>query len=47
MAIRTWSRVLLAALGDPVLAAASQLGVAFGLGIVRLSRTFPVDQENQ
>jgi hypothetical protein len=47
MAIRTWSRVLLAALGVAMLAAASQLGVAFGLGIVRLSRTFPVDQENQ
>ncbi|MFC0526441.1 hypothetical protein [Phytohabitans kaempferiae] len=47
MAIRTWSRVLLAALGVAMLAAASQLGVAFGLGIVRLSRTFAVDQENQ
>ncbi|MGN9906179.1 hypothetical protein ACTMTJ_01375 [Phytohabitans sp. LJ34] len=47
MAIRTWSRVLLAALGVAMLAAASQLGVAFGLGVVRLSRTFPVDQENQ
>jgi len=39
--------VLLAALGVAMLAAASQLGVAFGLGVVRLSRTFPVDQENQ
>ncbi|BCB86770.1 hypothetical protein Psuf_040830 [Phytohabitans suffuscus] len=39
--------MLLAALGVAMLAAASQLGVAFGLGIVRLSRTFPVDQENQ
>lgn len=39
--------MLLAALGVAMLAAASQLGVAFGLGVVRLSRTFPVDQENQ
>ena len=39
--------MLLTALGVAMLAAASQLGVAFGLGVVRLSRTFQVDQENQ
>ncbi|GAA4688216.1 hypothetical protein [Phytohabitans rumicis] len=47
MALRTWSKVLLAALGVGLLAGASQLGVAFGLGIVRLSRTFPTGEENQ
>jgi hypothetical protein len=40
MAFRTWARILLATLGVAALAGAGQLGVAYGLGIVRLTRVF-------
>jgi hypothetical protein len=47
MALRTWGRVLVTALAVGLLASTSQLGVAFGLGIVRLDRTFAAAEENQ
>ncbi|MCW6004515.1 hypothetical protein K1W54_07960 [Micromonospora sp. CPCC 205371] len=47
MALRTWGRVLVTALAVGLLASTSQLGVAFGLGIVRLDRTFTAAEENQ
>jgi type IV secretory pathway TrbD component len=47
MALRTWSRVLLTALGAAALTGAGQLGVAYGLGIVRFARTFGPGTENQ
>ncbi|SCL13868.1 hypothetical protein [Micromonospora inyonensis] len=40
MAIRTWGRSLLVALGVGVLAGAGQLGIAYGLGILRFTPTF-------
>ncbi|BCL13993.1 hypothetical protein [Micromonospora sagamiensis] len=40
MAIPTWGRSLLVALGVSVLAGAGQLGIAYGLGILRFTRTF-------
>ncbi|WP_431931801.1 hypothetical protein [Micromonospora sp. RP3T] len=40
MAFRTWGRLLLTALGVSVLAAAGQLGVAYGFGVVRLDGAF-------
>ncbi|WP_343445095.1 hypothetical protein [Micromonospora schwarzwaldensis] len=40
MAFRTWGRLLLTALGVSVLAAAGQLGVAYGFGVVRLDDAF-------
>ena len=43
MQIQSWSRVLSAALGLAVVAAAGQLGVAYGLGIVRFARDFAND----
>jgi hypothetical protein len=47
MAFRTWARILLAALGVAALAGASQLGVAYGLGVVRLTRVFDVAGRDQ
>jgi hypothetical protein len=47
MALRTWSRVLLTALGAAALTGAGQLGVAYGLGLVRFARTFGPGAENQ
>jgi hypothetical protein len=46
MALRTWGRVLVTALAVGLLASTSQLGIAFGLGIVRLDRTFTAAEEN-
>src|SRR5205085_1792596 len=40
MAFRTWARIMLATFGVGALAGASQLGVAYGLGVVRLTRAF-------
>ncbi|MEJ3750888.1 hypothetical protein WEI85_47665 [Actinomycetes bacterium KLBMP 9797] len=47
MAFRTWCRVLATALGVGLLATASQLGVAFGLGLVRFDRAFDAAAENR
>lgn len=38
-----WGTVLATALGVGALAGAGQLGVAYGLGLVRFARTFPTD----
>ncbi|MFJ8580241.1 hypothetical protein [Micromonospora sp. NPDC093277] len=40
MAFRTWSRLLLTALGVSMLAGAGQLGIAYGFGVVRLDGAF-------
>ncbi|HET9516133.1 MAG TPA: hypothetical protein VFO77_00255, partial [Actinoplanes sp.] len=47
MAFRTWARTLLAALGVAALAGASQLGVAYGLGVLRLTRDFELAGRDQ
>jgi len=47
MAIRTWVRLVLATLGVGALAGASQLGVAYGLGILRLTRVLDVTTRDQ
>jgi MFS family permease len=47
MAFRTWARLLGAALGVAALAGASQLGVAYGLGIVRLTRVLDAAARDQ
>lgn len=47
MAFRTWGKVLLTALGVGALAGAAQLGIAYGLGILRLARTFEGGVENR
>ncbi|MEU4676593.1 hypothetical protein [Micromonospora sp. NPDC023737] len=47
MAIRTWGKLLLTALGVSVLAGAGQLGLAYGLGIVRLTGSFTGSTVNQ
>jgi hypothetical protein len=47
MAIRTAARMLPATLGGAALAAAGQLGVAYGLGIVRLTRVLDVTTRDQ
>ena len=47
MAFRTWVRLLLATLGVGALAGASQLGMAYGLGIVRLTRVLDVTARDQ
>jgi hypothetical protein len=47
MALRTVARVLTATLGVAALAAAGQLGVAYGLGIVRLTRILDVTTRDQ
>jgi hypothetical protein len=38
-----WIRILATALGIGALAAAAQLGIAYGLGLVRFPRAFPAD----
>ncbi len=40
MALRTWAKILLLAAGAAAVVATSQLGVAYGLGIASLTRTF-------
>jgi hypothetical protein len=47
MGLRTWSRVLLTALGLAAAVGAGQLGFAYGLGIVGLSRDFLAGLEHQ
>ena len=47
MAFRTWVKLLLATLGVAALAGASQLGLAYGLGIVRLTRVLDVATRDQ
>ncbi|TYC03953.1 hypothetical protein FXF53_07455 [Micromonospora sp. WP24] len=47
MAFRTWGRLLLTALGVSVMAGAGQLGLAYGLGIVRLTGAFTGATVNQ
>ncbi|MET8151605.1 hypothetical protein ACIBSW_28020 [Actinoplanes sp. NPDC049668] len=47
MAFRTWAKLLAATLGVAALAGASQLGVAYGLGIVRLTRVLDVTTRDQ
>jgi hypothetical protein len=47
MAFRTWVKLLSATLGVGALAGASQLGVAYGLGIVRLTRVLDVTARDQ
>lgn len=47
MAFRTWARLLLATLGMAALAGAGQLGLAYGLGIVRLTRVLTVTTRDQ
>lgn len=47
MAFRTWAKLLSATLGVGVLAGASQLGLAYGLGIVRLTRVIDVTTRDQ
>lgn len=45
MAFRAWGGVLLAALGAAAFAGAAQLGVAYGLGVVRFGRVFDPSAE--
>ncbi|MEE6260412.1 TDT family transporter [Plantactinospora sonchi] len=47
MAFRTWGKVLLTALGVGLVAGAGQLGIAYGLGIVRFNRAFEATTANQ
>jgi hypothetical protein len=47
MAFRTWAKLLSATLGMGALAGASQLGLAYGLGIVRLTRVLDVTTRDQ
>jgi hypothetical protein len=47
MTLRNWGRVLLTALAVAAFTGASQLGVAYGLGLVRFARTFEPGTENQ
>jgi hypothetical protein len=47
MAFRTWARLLLATFGVGALAGASQLGLAYGLGILRLTRVLDVTTRDQ
>jgi len=47
MAFRTWAKLLTATLGVGALAGASQLGMAYGLGIVRLTRVLDVTTRDQ
>ena len=47
MAFRTWAKLLGATLGVAALAAASQLGVAYGLGILRLTRVLDEPTRDQ
>jgi hypothetical protein len=47
MAFRTWAKLLGATLGVAALAGASQLGLAYGLGILRLTRVVSVTTRDQ
>ena len=47
MAFRTWAKLLGATLGVGALAGASQLGLAYGLGILRLTRVLDVTTRDQ
>ncbi|MFI5935696.1 hypothetical protein [Actinoplanes sp. NPDC051494] len=47
MAFRTWARVLSATLGIAALAGAGELGMAYGLGIVRLTRVVDITARDQ
>ncbi|MFI7540234.1 hypothetical protein [Actinoplanes sp. NPDC049599] len=47
MAFRTWAKLLAATLGVGALAGASQLGLVYGLGIVRLTRVLDVTTRDQ
>ena len=47
MTFRTWVRLLAITLGIGALAGASQLGLAYGLGIVRLTRVLDVTARDQ
>jgi len=47
MAFRTWAKLLAATLGVGALAGASQLGLAYGLGILRLTRVLNVTTRDQ
>src|SRR3569832_172650 len=47
MALRTAARMAVATLGVAALAAAGQLGIAYGLGIVRLTRVLDVTTRDQ
>jgi hypothetical protein len=47
MALRSAARILVVTLGVAALAAAGQLGVAYGLGIVRLTRVLDVTTRDQ
>jgi hypothetical protein len=45
--VRIWGKALLTALGAGALFGAGQLGVAYGLGVVRLDRSFEANSANQ
>jgi hypothetical protein len=47
MAFRTWARLLGATVGAAALAGAGQLGLAYGLGIIRLTRVLDVTTRDQ
>ena len=47
MALRTWVKLLGATVGVAALAGASQLGLAYGLGILRLTRVLEVTARDQ
>jgi hypothetical protein len=47
MAFRTWAKLLGAAVGGAALAGAGQLGLAYGLGILRLTRVVEVTARDQ
>src|SRR3954470_12414705 len=47
MAFRTWAKLLGATAGAGALAAASQLGLAYGLGIVRLNIALDITVRDQ
>jgi hypothetical protein len=47
MTLRTWGKLLLTTFGVAALTGAGQLGVAYGLGLVRFARAFEPGTENQ
>lgn len=47
MAFRTWAKLFWATLGAGALAGASQLGLAYGLGVLRLTRAIDVTTRDQ
>src|SRR5689334_13820113 len=47
MGFRTWAKLLGATLGVAALAGASQLGLAYGLGILRLTRVVDITARDQ